>query len=356
MATIALYANQINQMPSLLKEVKQSVSNYKSELTTLKNKTLTINKSICDLEDVISSIQSSTQTQEDKIASLDAFYQNSETFIADVVSIDNNVASLINQRKNDFYSTYSYLKPECEKSRKEKWDDFWGGVGEWCRDNWKSLAKIVLAVVIIVALGVLSVLTGGALAVILAGAFWGALSGALIGGAIGGILSAINGSSIFDGIAEGMLSGAISGAITGAAFSGAGIALGALTKGAKGVQIIGKAHSTKSYKSKTLKKLSALHILSTNIQASKMAMQFWKYSKIGLNKELKTMGLKGGKLKPDVIGITRYGPNKIVEVISLMQDKISIIDKMTEMIRINPGSKGKIVHWVRWIGKLFCWK
>lgn len=44
----------------------------------------------------------------------------------------------------------------------------------------------------IAALGIASVLTGGALAVILAGAFWGALAGGLIGGVMGGITSVLN--------------------------------------------------------------------------------------------------------------------------------------------------------------------
>ncbi len=112
MATIALYAKQINQMPGLIKDVKQSVTNYKSELTALQRKSLSINRSVCNLDSVISSIQSSTQTQEQTMASLDAFYQHSENFIADVVRIDGNLVDVINQRKDDFYDEYSYLKPE----------------------------------------------------------------------------------------------------------------------------------------------------------------------------------------------------------------------------------------------------
>jgi len=58
MGTIALYAGSINQMSRLIKDVKKSVIDYKSELTALKNRTIAINKSICDLDDVIASIQS----------------------------------------------------------------------------------------------------------------------------------------------------------------------------------------------------------------------------------------------------------------------------------------------------------
>ena len=73
MATIALYAGKINQMPSLIRDVKTSVNEYKSELFSLKSAVLKIDKSVCDLDDVISSIQTSTQIQEEKIASLEEF-------------------------------------------------------------------------------------------------------------------------------------------------------------------------------------------------------------------------------------------------------------------------------------------
>ena len=63
MATITLYAGKMNQMSSLLKKTKKSVSDYQTELFSLKSKTLNVNKSVCDLDDVIRSVQSSTQLQ-----------------------------------------------------------------------------------------------------------------------------------------------------------------------------------------------------------------------------------------------------------------------------------------------------
>jgi len=59
--------NVINQMPGLIKEVKKSVVDYKSELSALRKKTLNINRSVCNLDEVISSIQASSQTQDRKI-------------------------------------------------------------------------------------------------------------------------------------------------------------------------------------------------------------------------------------------------------------------------------------------------
>ena len=44
MATIALYTDKIKEMPGLIKDIKQCVIDYKSELSALKVKTLKVNK------------------------------------------------------------------------------------------------------------------------------------------------------------------------------------------------------------------------------------------------------------------------------------------------------------------------
>ena len=241
MATITLYAGKINQIPGLINEVKKSVVDYKSELSALRKKTLNINRSVCNLDEVISSIQASSQTQDRKIDSLEKFCSESEKFISEVIRIDEEVAELINKRKENFYKEYYYLKPESEKSGWEKIKDGLKSVAEWCKENWKSIAKIVAAAVVITGLGIAAALTGGILGVILAGAFWGALAGGLIGGAVGGIAAAINGGSFLEGFADGALSGAISGAVTGAACAGLG-ALGALAgKSIQCMSTVGKA-------------------------------------------------------------------------------------------------------------------
>lgn len=224
MATISIYAGKLNQVPDLVKSTKTAVNSLKTELTTLKNKTLSVDPNICDLDDVISSISATVRTQEDKADTLEAFQEKSVEFIEDTIRIDDDVADTVNQHKDDFYDKYYYLKPECEKSKWEKFRDGCKKVADWCKENWKSIVKIVAAVVIIVALGIASVLTGGTLAIILAGAFWGALVGGLVGGLMGGIMSAINGGSFLEGFADGLLSGTISGAISGAACAGLGAA------------------------------------------------------------------------------------------------------------------------------------
>ena len=116
MATIALYAGKMNQMSSLIGEVRKSVDDYSSELFSLKSKTLNIRKSVCDLDDVSGMIQASTEIQEKKIESLENFSQKTEEFTGEVVRIDEEVAAVINQNKEDFYNKYNYLKPDAEKN------------------------------------------------------------------------------------------------------------------------------------------------------------------------------------------------------------------------------------------------
>lgn len=241
MATISIYAGKINQMPGLVRDTKTAVVSLKEEFATLKRKVMSVDPSICNLEDVVSSISATVKTQEDKAEALETFREESEEFIEDTVRIDGDVADKVNQNKDDFYDKYYYLKPECEKTKWEKFCDGCKKVADWCKENWESIVKIVAAVVILVALGVAMVLSGGTLAIILAGAFWGALAGGLIGGIMGGITSMMNGGSFLEGFADGLLSGTITGAVTGAVCAGLGVAGQALGSVVKCTSNLGKA-------------------------------------------------------------------------------------------------------------------
>ena len=95
MATIALYAGKMNQMPSLIGEIRKSVNDYSSELFSLKSKALNIRKSVCDLDDVIGMIQTSTQIQEQKAEALEAFSQKTEEFTAEAARIDEDAAAVV---------------------------------------------------------------------------------------------------------------------------------------------------------------------------------------------------------------------------------------------------------------------
>jgi len=221
MATIALYANKINQMSGLISNFKQAVSEYKSELFSLQTKTLTVNRSVCNLDYVLSSIQSSSQIQEHIIIVLDDLNDNCEDYISQVCCIDDNVADVINQSKDDFYDEYCYLKPECEKSCWEKFCEQLDSVGDWLKKHWKEIL-IGLACIVIGAL--LTFLTGGAFLAALAVGLKAAAIAALISGGISAgisiIISIIDGDgfattlgktvkAFFDGAASGFMWGGI---------------------------------------------------------------------------------------------------------------------------------------------------
>ncbi len=159
MATIALYAGKMNHMSSLLGEVIKSVDDYSSELFSLKSKALNIRKSVCDLDDVIRMVQASTEIQEKKIESLENLNQKTEEFTAEVVRIDEEVAAVIDQSKENFYNKYNYLKPDAEKNFLEMCFD---NAAEWCVEHWQEIATTV-AIVIGAVLAIEAVIvTGGA--------------------------------------------------------------------------------------------------------------------------------------------------------------------------------------------------
>ncbi len=212
MATIALYASKINNMPGLIQDVKKSVVDYQSELSALKKKSLQINKSVCNLDDIISSISTSTQTQEQEITSLENLSNNIEQFTSDVNRIDMDVADVINQRKDDFYNEYNYLKPDSEKNGWEKFCDACKAVGEWCKDNWESICNITLAMIAVVAIVALSIVTFGVMAVTLA--------------AVVGLIVSVAGQLISD-----VISWAITGEWTGTWQSYVGAFLGGIAGG-----------------------------------------------------------------------------------------------------------------------------
>lgn len=232
MATIALYAGKMNQVPGMIGNVKKEIIGFQSELLNLKKNTLKVNQGICDLSSVISSIQAASQIQEEKICSLDNLTQNLEHFVEEAVRIDDEIAGMVRRNQDDFYEQYNYLKPECEMNGWEKFCDGCAKAGEWCRENWESIAeivKILLAAVCIIALcvltfgvsvvcitlvvgavvGVVSQLVGDLISWAITGDWNGnilAYVGAALGGAIGGCALMLTGNPIIASALEAAVS------------------------------------------------------------------------------------------------------------------------------------------------------
>lgn len=265
MATIALYAGKINNMPGFIKDVKSSVGSLKSEFIALKSKSLQINKSICNIDDVISTISSSTQTQDEKIAQLEIFQKNCEQFIEAAAKTDSNAADTINKLKTGFYDEYYYLKPECEKNGWEKFKDDCRAADEWCKEHWKLIATVVAVVIAVVALVVITVVTAGAalgpILTIVAGVCKGIITGAVIGGLMGGLSSAADGESFWAGFEDGAFSGMIAGAIFGG-IGGSFQALGSSCSVLSRLGLAAKGLEGLEYTSRGLKTLKIVSVIA----------------------------------------------------------------------------------------------
>ena len=222
MATIALYKNRLNAMPDLVTGLEVSVLFAKVELLGLGMETKSVDRSICDLEDVTSEIKAATELMEGRVEKLDQFHEKLEDFIQDTVDTDQDVADTVNQNKEDFYEEYDYLKPDAEKS---DWEVFWEDVGSWCKEHWKAIAAIAIVIVSIVIIVVTAGSALGPIAALLVAMAKGALIGTAIGALSGGVTNAILGGNFWEGVEDGAFNGAVTGFISGGlghAFSAGG--------------------------------------------------------------------------------------------------------------------------------------
>ena len=234
MATITLYKEKVNGVGGLIDNLIKSSSNLDVQLGTLKNTLQGVDSSTCNLQDTVDSISSSSKSEKSKIDDLKKLNNKLSEFIETASRKDSAAEEEIKKSKEDFYTKYSYLKPECEKSVIEHICDGVQSVAEWCKEHWKLIVTIAIVIVSV------AVLLIPGVGPIIAGACWGAILGACIGGVSGGLESIANGGSFLEGFEDGALSGAISGAIGGAAFAGLG-QLGAVAgKGIKCMSGFGK--------------------------------------------------------------------------------------------------------------------
>ena len=199
--------------------------------------------------------------------------------------------------------------------------------------NW---LKVTVGAAAIAGLAVATICTGGVAGVIAGAALTGAVTGGVSGAVTGAISGAVSGGlqGAIDGACTGFVSGTLIGGATGAATSGLAYATGA-------VKIIGSAQKTGTF----------LHRAASNIEAGKMSMQFWKYSKITLNRALNTAGLSGRRM-PDVIGVARNGTSLLVEVVSKSQTVAQMTAKCVSMQAANPGAGYKVIGWAATIGRI----
>ena len=222
MATITLYKDKVNGVGSLLDDIIKSSSNLNAQLGALKNTLQGVDSSTCNLQDTVDCISSSTKSEKDKIAYLKKLNSKITEFIETTVNRDASAKSEIERAKNEFYSKYSYLKPECEKSRMEKIADEMKKACDWCKEHWKEIAAVALIIAAVVVVIITAGTALGPIMGIVAATAKAVLMSAAIGGVIGGISgyaqNGVNGilSGIIGGVANGAIMGAVFGLIGGA--------------------------------------------------------------------------------------------------------------------------------------------
>ena len=129
---------------------------------------------------------------------------------------DSSAKDEINEAKEEFYTKYSYLKPDCEKSTWERIKDGIKSACEWCKKHWKE----IVAVILIIAAVVVVIVTAGAALGPIMGIVAATAKAVLLGAAIGGVIGGISGyaQNGVGGILNGIIGGATNGAIMGAVF------------------------------------------------------------------------------------------------------------------------------------------
>ena len=218
MATITLTGNTLSgclgvgsftNIGTALSKAKQTTGNLTKELSSLKIK-IDVASTAANLDTSKQQTSNSKNRGETQKSSLTLAYNKLDKLISNVGTVDNKVATKVEQLKNDFYSKYSYLKPECEKGAWEKIKDdaknLWNGicdlgnaianvfldVVEWVTEHWKEL---LIGLVFIVVGALITVFTGGT-----GTAFWVAFGIALLKGLAAATISAVIGGIISGGI------------------------------------------------------------------------------------------------------------------------------------------------------------
>ena len=216
MATITLYKEKVNGVGGLIDNLIKSSSNLDVQLGTLKNTLQGVDSSTCNLQDTVDSISSSSKSEKSKIEDLKKLNNKLSEFIETASRKDSAAEEEIKKSKEDFYTKYSYLKPECEKSVIEHICDGVQSAADWCKEHWKEILIAIELVVAVVCLFVPG-LQGIGTAILT-----NMLKGFLIGLAVGAIVGGISGYAQegVGGILKGVLSGAKDGALMGAAFGG----------------------------------------------------------------------------------------------------------------------------------------
>ena len=172
MATITLSGTSLNYgmginafggLGSAFSNAKKTANGLHEALGSLRSKINTASPA-GDVSTSETQAQKAQTRESEKNGSLSVAYDKLDTLISDVGDVDNKASEKIGEREDDFYKEYSYLKPECKKSWKEKFKEWCSDVVEWCKENWVAIVTAIAVVVVAVLLVVLTPLTAAFIA------------------------------------------------------------------------------------------------------------------------------------------------------------------------------------------------
>lgn len=227
MATISIYPNKKSwagspgtewNRSSVGSSIKQAFSNTIKSTGTLKDSLASLKKqidsvsSLVDVEDSSANLQAAKEREETKVGALSLAYDKIEEYMAKVERVDQDVQSEIRRLKENFYKRYYYLKPDCEKTKKELAKDWVKGkieaFGEWIADIGEAIKNIVVGIVDWVKKNWKELVIGLAVIVV------GAIITVLLSPAAGAVFWQAVGATIFKGLIVAGISAAVSGTIS----------------------------------------------------------------------------------------------------------------------------------------------
>jgi len=225
---------------------------------TVVSKTNSLNGGVGVLGTALGYIQTCKASEEARIFAVQSVKEKTDNFIQTAIRIDAEVAEMVSCSQEAFYKTNPWLRPpspppsptllDCIKDGADRFFESAADVAKKCWDGVvkfvkSPIGKIIIGVVIIAALVVATVLTGGLVGTICCGALIGACVSGTAGAVIGGLIAKQTGGNVLDAVASGFMWGTISGAISGA--------VGAAPIGVAGQVTANAAISTATYVGQT---------------------------------------------------------------------------------------------------------
>lgn len=274
-AEIAVAEYQLN-MSGFISDAENIISSFKA----VAGKTHNLSGGVGALQSAVDDVSARIQQEEHKLEAIKAVRVKSNDFLNLAIRVDKQVASLVNQNKNEFYKTNPWLKPTvgvddtpwyedvwnwlCDKGEqisdgaKKAWTwikdtakKAWDGLVEFYNEN-KRLCQILIGVAAIAIAVVVTVATGGAaLPALLAmtkTALVGALTSAAIGGTLTAVTSLISGESLEDSLSaafESAIDGFCSGFMWGGIFAAGSQIVSVVKTAGSGASGLSSASSTK---------------------------------------------------------------------------------------------------------------